>query len=580
MNKKTRITAFVLIAAAAAIVFLNLRFSGVYYTSGEDLPGEVQETLPVVLAGILITILVVNQVHRREDFRRRKIEEKLFREREFSSALLESVESGVVACDASGKLILFNRTARQWLGADICDIPQDKWPEHYDLYEEDGATLLPVDRVPLVRAYKGEIVRRSRMVIAAKGRPKRDIVAFGYPFYDNNMKLLGAVVVMHDITELKKSQEELRVSEEKFRSIFENTNEGIVVLNRDGTFLFFNRAAAENLGYTIEEFRGLNMAEIEVKESKDDFPAHYDDALSGRRKKFETLQRRKDGSLVNVEVSLSTIKLENGNFVCGIWMDVTDRRRSEEELKRAYEKLQEVQDQLIQSAKMASIGQLAGGIAHELNNPLTGVLNNIQLIKLEAQGKKDYNFNDFKELLDVAEDSALRCTRITSSLLGLAHISKGKFSQLDLNGLIEKVLVVIARELKMGKIDIRTALDPGLVPVIGDEQLLQQVVLGLVSNAKWAVEKQFPGKEGGVITIKTGVNADNKVVLSVCDNGIGIPVENIPRLFDPFFTTKEVGEGTGLGLSLIYSIIKKHEGVINVESQANNGAVFKITFPA
>ncbi|MFA5157321.1 MAG: ATP-binding protein [Candidatus Omnitrophota bacterium] len=259
--------------------------------------------------------------------------------------------------------------------------------------------------------------------------------------------------------------------------------------------------------------------------------------------------------------------------------EVTERQRAEGSLKIAYEKLKQTETQLIQSAKMASIGQLAGGVAHEINNPLTGVLNNVQLIRMEAESRAQFSVDDFKELLSVIEESALRCKRITQSLLDFSRASARSFQPLSLNELTGKVIVLISHEMQLQNIFIRTELEPNLPLISGDPQLLQQVIFDIISNAKWAIEKKS-GKGGGKIVIRTSYDHDIKqVTLSISDTGIGISKENIGKVFDPFFTTKSVGEGTGLGLSIVYSIIKEHMGNIRIESEPEKGTVFTIELP-
>ncbi len=249
-----------------------------------------------------------------------------------------------------------------------------------------------------------------------------------------------------------------------------------------------------------------------------------------------------------------------------------------EDIQEAHENLRITQSQLVQASKMSALGQLASGVAHEINNPLTGVLNNVQLIKMEAETSKDFSLSDFKELLGVIEESALRCKKITQSMLEFAHTAKGKFSPLSFNEVFNKVVVIIEQELLLSNIKINKELPPDLPKVMGDSQLLGQAILGLFNNAKWAIGKK--SKEGGTIAIKAEDEPEAKILqISVSDTGIGIPKENISKLFTPFFTTKDVGEGTGLGLALIYNIIKSHNGDIAVESRVGAGTTFTITLP-
>jgi signal transduction histidine kinase/HAMP domain-containing protein len=259
--------------------------------------------------------------------------------------------------------------------------------------------------------------------------------------------------------------------------------------------------------------------------------------------------------------------------------DITDRKKAEVDLEKAYNELKQVQARLIQSAKMASIGTLAGGVAHEINNPLTGVLNNVQLIKMLAKEKATFNMADFEELLNVIEESANRCITITRSLLDFSHASKGDFSRISMNDILVKVLTFVEHDMSLENIILEKALEPDLPLVNGDHQLLQQVILDLLSNARWAIHKKS-GKNGGKITIKTENAAREKGInVYITDTGIGMDKEHQEKIFEPFFTTKEVGEGTGLGMAITYSIVKVHQGRIEVKSEKGQGSTFMIFLP-
>ncbi len=259
--------------------------------------------------------------------------------------------------------------------------------------------------------------------------------------------------------------------------------------------------------------------------------------------------------------------------------DITERKKAEVELEKAYDELKRVQAQLIQSAKMASIGTLAGGVAHEINNPLTGVLNNVQLIKILAKEKASFNMADFEELLNIIEDSANRCIKITRSLLDFSHASKGEFCPVSINDILEKVLAFTEHDMSLENIVLERSLEPKLLLVNGDHQLLQQVILDILSNARWAIKKKS-GKTGGKITIKTeDDHLEKGINIFISDTGAGIAKEDQEKIFEPFFTTKEVGEGTGLGMAITYSIIKVHQGSIEVKSEKGEGATFKIFLP-
>ncbi|MBN1912976.1 MAG: GHKL domain-containing protein [Candidatus Omnitrophica bacterium] len=182
--------------------------------------------------------------------------------------------------------------------------------------------------------------------------------------------------------------------------------------------------------------------------------------------------------------------------------------------------------------------------------------------------------------MDIIETSAIRCNDIIQSFLGLARVSRGEFVLVKLNKLIDQILVIVKKEMELKDIRIEKDLQPDLADITGDNQLLQEVVLVFISNAKWAIEKRTDKKEGGVIAIRTHQDEAKKlIILSVCDNGVGISRENKAKLFDHFFTTKKEGEGTGLGLSLAKTIILKHNGNIKVESEEGKGSTFSIILP-
>jgi signal transduction histidine kinase/methyl-accepting chemotaxis protein len=389
--------------------------------------------------------------------------------------------------------------------------------------------------------------------------------------------------LVKEIRERKRTEEMLADRELELRKLFESIDSGVVIYEVVGNgenFIIkdFNAAA--------ERIEKISRQQVIGKVVTEAFPGIKEFGLcevfkrvwaTGNPEYFpETLykDKRDAGSWRENWV----YKLPAGTIVA-VYNDITARKLAEEQLQIAFEQLKAAQAQLVQSAKMASVGTLAGGVAHEINNPLTGVLNNVQLIKMVAEQKKEFSIDDFKELLNLIEESALRCTKITRSLLSFSHAPKGVLQDCLLNEMIEKVIVLVEHELILQNISLHIDLDPNLIQTKGDSQLLQQVIFDIITNAKWAIQKKA-GKEGGTITIKTKNHPETKsLFLSISDTGLGIPKENLERIFEPFFTTKPVGEGTGLGLSIVYRIIKQHNGTIIAESEEGNGATFKIELP-
>ena len=238
-----------------------------------------------------------------------------------------------------------------------------------------------------------------------------------------------------------------------------------------------------------------------------------------------------------------------------------------------YKQLQETQSQLIQAEKMAALGQLAGGLAHEINNPLSGILGLTQLV-LE---KADTGTQSHQDLKDI-EKAVFRCKRIIGSLLSFARQEKTKLEPVNINEVIEETLVLCARQLELKRIALVTNLGKELPQISADFQQLMQVFLNLFTNARDAMP------DCGTITITTelaAAAADKKefITVSLADTGSGIQQEILDRVFDPFFTTKPAGKGTGLGLSVCLGIINRHSGKILAKSEPGKGSVFTLQLP-
>ena len=233
------------------------------------------------------------------------------------------------------------------------------------------------------------------------------------------------------------------------------------------------------------------------------------------------------------------------------------------------EALQRAQAQLIQSEKMAAFGQLGAGIAHEVKNPLAGILGYVQLSLRKVEGDSPVHGN-----LKIIEKEAKRCKTIIDNLLKFARQEKVSFEPMDINRVVEDTAALMDHQLGMHQIRLEKELAPDLPPVIGNANQIQQVLMNLMINAEQAMEGN-PGR----IRLSTLRSSSGRIEIRVSDTGPGIPAEIQKKLFEPFFTTKPAGKGTGLGLSVTYGIIKQHKGDIRVESETGRGTMFIIEFP-
>jgi two-component system, NtrC family, sensor kinase len=293
-----------------------------------------------------------------------------------------------------------------------------------------------------------------------------------------------------------------------------------------------------------------------------------------------------EGSVTNVCRHTRTLKSESlsveeialpvmgGIFQISVspWYDKNNRLAGSIHVAKDISNEKLLQQQLIQSEKLSAIGELISGIAHELNNPLTGVMGYSQLLQL----RKDLDERAKENLLKI-NNLALRCQKIVQNLLSFARKQKPERTLSDINEILEKTVELRSYELQVNNIEISRELDCKLPKTIADAHQLQQVFLNLLTNAEQAMlEAQSKGR----LIIRTRSDASNaRIIVEIIDDGPGIPESHLTRIFDPFFTTKEVGKGTGLGLSLSYGIIKEHGGNIYARSQLGEGSTFVIELP-
>lgn len=270
---------------------------------------------------------------------------------DFSGLLLENIDAAVVACDQLGKLVLFNRTAREWHGMDPCDIPQSEWADHYGLFESDGVTPMTFDTLPLLRAFRGEMIKDVEVVIAAKNQPPREVLCSGTRILDEEGQVFGAVVVMKDITKRKRTEEQLRASEEKFRTIADYTLDWETWFGMDGKVLWVNPAMERISGYTIEEFVNAPdmIGSMVVQEDRKKVYAAFREALQGSRgNEFEFRVLRKDGSWFWLEANWQPVFDKQGRplGVRSSGRDISDRKRMEDELREGRDMLARLTNQV------------------------------------------------------------------------------------------------------------------------------------------------------------------------------------------------------------------------------------------
>lgn len=388
------------------------------------------------------------------------------------------------------------------------------------------------------------------------------------PIFDESGDVAYIIGSIRDITHTKSLESQLHGAKEFISQVIYSSASAIVAADRQGNINLMNSVARELFGDTFEDGGKLRHTEQLYRpgKAKEIMQMLRNEKIGGKGKLLipRLTIINADGEEVEVEMSAAIIYDEKGNETAtmAIYNDLRDKTQVERELKLT-------QKQLAQAEKMASLGRLAAGVAHEINNPLTGVLFYASLL----QEREDIDDSIHEDLACIIED-ANRCKEIVKSLLVYSRSADTKKILIDLNDIVEQSLSLIRDQKKFRNITIKKNLSDQMMLINADVSKLNQVVINLVMNAADAMD------DSGTITLTTYKERMlQKVFLEVRDTGKGIPHEHLSKIFDPFFTTKEVGKSTGLGLSIVYGILEEHGAGISVKKTGEKGTTFIIEFP-
>jgi PAS domain S-box-containing protein len=502
----------------------------------------------------------------------KQVAEALKESEERYRTILESIEDGYFEVDIAGNLTFFNDSVCRMSGYNRAEMMGMNNRQYTD---KENSQILYQAFNKVFRT--GEPSNGVEYEIIGKDGTKLYVESAVSLIRNTSGQPIGFRGIMRNITERKRAADALRKSEEQHRTILQTAMDGFWLADTQGHLLDVNETYCRLSGYSLQELLAMCIPDLEAAETGGGTAAHIQKIIVQGEDRFESHHRRKDGSVFDVEVSVQYRPAEGGRFVVFLH-DITDRNQAEEEKRRLVERLQRAE-------KMESLGLLAGGVAHDLNNVL-GIVVGYSEMLLDGVDKA----SPIRHSLENVMNGGLKAAAIVEDLLTLARRGVSGRDVLNLN----KIIADCQQSTEFEKlysyhpaVKIKTDLDPGLLNISGSSVHLDKTVFNLVSNASEAMAK------GGIVTITTTnqyldkpiqgydqIREGDYVVLSVSDTGEGIHEADLKRIFEPFYTKKVMGRsGTGLGLAVAWGTVKDHHGYINVQSEEGKGSTFTLYFP-
>ncbi|APV44679.1 PAS domain S-box-containing protein [Dehalogenimonas formicexedens] len=497
---------------------------------------------------------------------RKKAEDDLNESEHFTRTLLNTTPELIYVHDIrTNSNVYANRSVMDFLGYTSGEVQAMGSSLFNNILHPDDANLVAVHHSRCAHASDDDILELTYRMKNRDGKWRylrsRD-VPFRRDTVGNVTQILG---VTEDITEQLMKSRMVEESEAKFRAVFENAHEGIVLIDYEsGTIVDCNPEYERQTGRDQATLKKMKIWEIRPPDQKEQNKVIFERIKkTGGGRSSETGYQRPDGTIIPIEFTSSIVEMSGRKYFLGVTRDISEKKKAEIEQQRFRDKAE-------MAARLAAVGEMASGIAHEINNPLTGVVGFSELLV-----ERDDLPDEVREDLKIIRDGGRRVKEIVGRMLTFARQQKPLRVASSITELIDNTLEIRSYVLKTANIEVIKDYSPNLPWLIVDPGQLQQVFLNIIVNAEYAMKQAH---NRGKLTIKAE-NCGEIVRFSFTDDGPGMSRETLSKLFQPFFTTKAPGEGTGLGLALSYGIIKEHDGTIKAESSEGCGSTFVIDLP-
>jgi len=483
------------------------------------------------------------------------------------AAIVSSSDDAIVSKTLDGTITSWNAGATNILG-----------------YQADEMIGQPITRIIppelhqeekqiLVRLHRGERIQHYETIRLAKDGRRVDISLTVSPLFNQSGKVVGASKVARDITERKLAEQALRETTARLRTLTETAVDGVILIDARGVVLMFNPACEKLFGYSADTVIGENVKMLmpqPYRHEHDRYITNYRDTRdpkiigSGR----EVMGLRKDGSTFPMDLSVGEARQDGESIFVGIIRDLTSRKRTEAELEQA-------RAELVRVARVTTLGELTAAIAHEVNQPLTGLVSSGNACLRWLAGDVP-NLKAARQSVERMISAGSRAGEVIRRIRALVGKAPPLRDRLNINDAITEVIALIRGEIQRNRISLRTKLSTDVPLVLGDRIQLQQVILNLILNAMEAMSDLSP--QPRELSVSSAKDGPNGALVSVRDSGTGLDGTVLDRLFEAFYTTK--AHGMGIGLAVSRTIIQAHGGRLWAAPNVPQGAIFQFTLPA